>query len=103
MAVDPAANKIYWGNGTDLRVGNLDGSGSPSTLFASVGAQWPAVLSSETGATPTAGEDPKCKKLRKKRKRQKGGLAKAGSAPKRSMIQANLKDTNKRLKKLGCQ
>ena len=52
--------------------------------------------------TPTASQDPKCKKLRKKLKRQQQGLAKAGSEAKRAMIQANIKDTKKRLKKRGC-
>ena len=36
MAIDPAANKIYWTNQvgtTGVRVGNLDGSGTASTLF----------------------------------------------------------------------
>jgi DNA-binding beta-propeller fold protein YncE len=104
VAIDPAANKIYWGNGDDLRVGNLDGSGSAATLFAGVGAAWPAVLRSpsQTSGTPTAGEDPKCKKLRKKLKRQKKGLAKASTEAKRGMIQDNIEDTKKRLQKLGC-
>ena len=52
--------------------------------------------------TSAAGEDPKCKKLRKKLKRQQKNLAKAGSEAKRAMIQANIEDTKKRLKKLGC-
>jgi hypothetical protein len=105
VAVDPAGGKIYWGNFNDVRVGNLDGSGSPSTLFAGVGAQFVAVLpASSPPPAPAAasGEDPKCKKLRKKRKRQKRSLAKAGSSAKRSMVKANLKDTKKRLKRLGC-
>jgi DNA-binding beta-propeller fold protein YncE len=41
VAIDPAAGKIYWTNlgqccsgPGQVRVGNLDGSGSPSTLFA---------------------------------------------------------------------
>jgi hypothetical protein len=46
--------------------------------------------------------DPKCKKLRKKRKRQKKNLAKAATEAQRSTIQANIKDTRKRLKKHGC-
>ena len=56
-------------------------------------------------ATPTsaAGENPKCKKLRKKLKRQQKGLAEAGSEAKRAMIQANIEDTKKRLKKRGCK
>ncbi len=53
--------------------------------------------------TPTAGEPPNCKKLRKKLKRQQKGLANAGTEAKRAMIQANIKDTNKRLKKRGCK
>ena len=56
-------------------------------------------------ATPAsaAGENPKCKKLRKKLKRQQKGLANAGTEAKRAMIQANIKDTKRRLKKRGCQ
>jgi hypothetical protein len=53
-------------------------------------------------STPPAREDPKCKKLRKKRKHQKRGLARAITEKKRSQIQANIKGTKKRLKKLGC-
>jgi hypothetical protein len=53
--------------------------------------------------TPTAGEHPNCKKLRKKLKRQQKGLANAGTEAKRAMIQANIKDTKKRLKKRGCK
>ncbi|MFL5907807.1 MAG: hypothetical protein ACJ75Z_09470, partial [Solirubrobacterales bacterium] len=53
-------------------------------------------------ATPSSGKDPKCKHLRKKLNRQKGNLAKAGTDAKRSMIQANIEDTQKRLKKLSC-
>jgi DNA-binding beta-propeller fold protein YncE len=103
VAVDPASGKIYWGNFNDVRVGNLDGSGSPSTLFAGVGAYFVAVQPASTPApAPAAGEDAKCKKLRKKRKRQKHNLAKAGSASKRLLIQGNIKDTKKRLKKLAC-
>ncbi|HEX3563670.1 MAG TPA: YncE family protein, partial [Solirubrobacterales bacterium] len=52
-------------------------------------------------ATPSSGKDPKCKHLRKKLKRQKGNLAKASTDAKRSMIQANIKNTKRRLKKLG--
>jgi hypothetical protein len=53
--------------------------------------------------TATAGENPKCKKLRKKLKRQQKGLAKAGTEAKRAMIQANIEDTKRRLKKRGCK
>ena len=52
-------------------------------------------------ATPK-GEDRKCKHLRKKLKRQKAKLEKADTDKKRSMIQANIEDTKKRLEKLGC-
>jgi PKD domain/Low-density lipoprotein receptor repeat class B len=36
VAIDPAANKIYWANATSnaIRVANLDGSGSAATLFS---------------------------------------------------------------------
>ena len=33
VAIDPAANKIYWGNFDAIRVGNLDGSGSAANVF----------------------------------------------------------------------
>jgi len=46
--------------------------------------------------------DPQCKQLRKKRKRQKKNLAKAGTDVRRSAIQANIRDTKKRLAKHGC-
>ena len=45
----------------------------------------------------------KCKRLHKKRKRQQKSLAKAISAKKRSLTRANIKDTKKRLKRLGCK
>jgi hypothetical protein len=51
---------------------------------------------------PASATDPKCKNLRKKRKRQKRGLAAATTEKKRSQIQANIKDTKKRLRKLDC-
>ena len=40
-SIDPVAGKIYWsswqtGNGIGIRVGNLDGTGVASTLFAEV-------------------------------------------------------------------
>ena len=47
-------------------------------------------------------KDP-CKKLRKKLKRQKNGLAKATTEAKRSTIQENIADTKRRLKKRGCK
>jgi hypothetical protein len=48
------------------------------------------------------GKDPKCKKLRKKLKHQKRNLGRAASEAKRSMINHNIADTERRLKKLGC-
>jgi low density lipoprotein receptor-related protein 5/6 len=49
------------------------------------------------------GEGPSCKRLRKKRKHQKRGLAAATTGKKRSDIQANIKHTKKRLKRFGCK
>jgi hypothetical protein len=43
-----------------------------------------------------------CKRLRKKLKRQKHGLAKASAKRKRSMIRRNIADTKRRLRKVGC-
>ena len=58
----------------------------------------------ETIPSPAAAKkDPKCKKLRKKLKRQKKGLANATTKAKRSMIQENIADTKRRLKKRGCK
>ena len=39
----------------------------------------------------------------KKRKRQQNGLAKAMTEKKQSLIRANVRDTKRRLKKLGCK
>jgi hypothetical protein len=64
---------------------------------ASTQATCPAVAS-----PPPASAPQKCKRLRKKLKRQKRGLARAGSQRKRSLIQGNIKDTRKRLVKLSC-
>jgi hypothetical protein len=40
VAIDPAAGKIYWTDvaSARIRVGNLDGSGSPATLFTDPGS-----------------------------------------------------------------
>jgi hypothetical protein len=57
------------------------------------------------GPTPPAApatKDPKCKKLRRKLKRQKKGRAKARTEAKRTFIKGNIKDTKRRLRKLGC-
>jgi Glycine rich protein len=54
-------------------------------------------------AAIAAAEDPKCERLRKKLKRQRKNLAKAESEKKRSMISANIEDTERRLAKLGCK
>jgi hypothetical protein len=48
------------------------------------------------------GKDPKCKQLRKKLRRQQKGLANAGGENKQAMIHANIADTKKRLRRLGC-
>jgi DNA-binding beta-propeller fold protein YncE len=57
---------------------------------------------SQTSAGHSVAKNPKCKRLRKKLKRQKNGLAKASTEAKRGTIKANSKGTKKRLKKLGC-
>jgi uncharacterized protein (DUF2147 family) len=46
-AIDPTTNKIYWTSwqsGSGIRVGNLDGTGTPSTLFNGEGASLFAAL-----------------------------------------------------------
>jgi hypothetical protein len=54
VAIDPAASKIYWKNdgypNTGIRVGNLDGSGTPSTLFGVGDPGYVALLRSPAGA-----------------------------------------------------
>jgi hypothetical protein len=55
-----------------------------------------------TNPPTPAGNDPKCKKLRRKLKRQKHNLASGITANKRAHIQANIQDTKRRLQKLGC-
>ena len=44
VAVDPANNKIYWANFStqEIRVGNLDGTGTASTLFTDPGGSDPS-------------------------------------------------------------
>jgi hypothetical protein len=43
-----------------------------------------------------------CERLRKKLKRQRHGLTKASANRKRSMIEGNIAETKRRLRKLGC-
>ena len=63
---------------------------------------WSIDLAGVTPVQKPSGKDPKCAKLHKKLKRQKQKLANAGTAAKQSMIRANIADTKKRLKRLGC-
>jgi hypothetical protein len=61
------------------------------------------VLGTPVAAIPASpGGDPKCKRLRKKLKRQNRNLERADSEAKRTMIEAKIEETKKRLKKLGC-
>ena len=84
--------------------GGGSGNGPAGTTFETgVHSGDGLVTITYTAPTPTAGEHPNCKKLRKKLKRQQKGLANAGTEAKRAMIQANIKDTKKRLKKRGCK
>jgi hypothetical protein len=59
----------------------------------------PAAASPQTSRA----EDRKCRHLRRKRKRQRGNLGNALTTSKRSTIEANIKDTRKRLARLGCR
>ena len=52
---------------------------------------------------PQSPQEPKCKHLGKKLKRQQAKLVKATSESKRSMVGANIEDTKRRLQKLGCK
>jgi hypothetical protein len=54
LAIDPGAGKIYWGNFTTgtIRVGNLDGTGTPQSLFAGETNPWfLALLRSPAGTS----------------------------------------------------
>jgi hypothetical protein len=62
----------------------------------------PAAPTADSKPVTTGAKDPKCKGLRKKLKRQQKGLAKATTEKKRPLIAGNIKDSEKRLKKLGC-
>jgi subtilisin-like proprotein convertase family protein len=74
----------------------------------SISGGWSLDLAGVSPATPVTppasslGEDPKCAKLRKKLMRQRKKITKAGSDAKHSMIEANVKDTKRRLQKLAC-
>src|SRR5262249_6779102 len=57
----------------------------------------------QTSAALEVRENARCKRLRKKHKRQKRGLARATTPKKRSHIQANIRDTKRRSKRLGCR
>jgi hypothetical protein len=194
VAIDPAANRIYWANSSAIRVAGLGGSPAASNLFTGESnPEFPALLRSPAGAgapevsgggqlgqalscsegawapnllgaflfraprsfayqwqlngadiagaaastyTPgapgsyacrvtasnqagsasqasapmniagpagsAAGEDPKCKHLRRKHRRQRHNLSRTVLESKRSEIKHNLKDTTTRLKKLAC-
>ena len=54
VAIDPAANKIYWGNfgSGAIRVGNLDGTGTAATLFSGEGFAIFAALLRDADAAP---------------------------------------------------
>ena len=64
----------------------------------------PASGPTPVGPSPQtqAVKDPKCDLLHRKLKRQQQGLAQAISDAKRAQIAANIEDTVKRLRKLGC-
>ena len=51
LAVDPAAGKIYWATNSAIRIGNLNGNGSPTNVFGGEsGPDRPALLRSPAGA-----------------------------------------------------
>ena len=92
VAIDPAAGRIYWANQGDntIRGAPLAGDGTVDTLYdTDDGVSNPLFLAAlrAPSAAVAAAENPKCKKLRKKLKRQKKGLANATTKAKRSMIQ----------------
>ncbi|MFL5908580.1 MAG: glycine-rich protein [Solirubrobacterales bacterium] len=94
----------WYGGGGGLNVaggGGGSGYGPTGTTFQTGVRSGDGLVTITYTANPS-GKDPKCAKLRKKLKRQEAKLAKATSESKRSMIQANIEDTQKRLKKLGC-
>jgi hypothetical protein len=60
-----------------------------------------AGATAQTSASHKVREGPKCKKLRRKRKRQRRSLAAAITDAKLSHIQVNIRHTNRQLKRLG--
>ena len=101
----PGSFAYQWQNDGAEIAGATGSSYTPAaagTYACRVTATNRAGSTSQTSAGVSVGQAPKCKKLRKKLKRQRKGLAKAGSEAKQGMIKANIKDTKKRLKKLGC-
>jgi subtilisin-like proprotein convertase family protein len=100
---NPYATDLSGFNGTDpngawsLYV--VDDSSSDS---GSIDGGWSLDITAPAATTPSKTEDPKCAKLRKKLKHQKQHLARTGTDKKRSMVEANIEDTNKRLQRLGC-
>jgi tripartite motif-containing protein 71 len=95
LGTDSAAN-VYVGDAGNFVLG-LSGTRIQKFGTAKAAPETPA------NPAPAASEDPKCKKLRRKHKRQNTSLAKAGSEPKHSLIAGNIRDTKRRLKKLRCK
>jgi hypothetical protein len=85
--------------GTGLTAGVRSGNGQVTISYPDSSPLAPASPQSPSQQT---GKDPKCKRLQKKLKRQEANLAAAESDAKRARIAANIEDTKKRLKKLGC-
>ena len=58
VAVDPAANRIYWTDFSPylVRAGNLDGSGSATTLFPDAGSNPRGVAIDPAGGKIYLGE-----------------------------------------------
>jgi hypothetical protein len=67
----------------------------------SISGGWSLDIAAPAAVQPST-TNPNCEKLRKKLKRQKNHLAKASTDKKRAMFKANIADTQRRLKRLGC-
>ena len=66
VAVDPAAGKIYWANFSTnaIRVGNLNGTGTPLTLFTDPGGSAPSGVAIDPRTTRSTGRTSSPTKIR---------------------------------------
>jgi YVTN family beta-propeller protein len=112
IAVTPDGTKLYVGNlfddnvsvieaATNTVVGTVPvGDGPVRIAIADVPSPTPTTPQSQGAAGSS--EDPKCERLRRKLMRQRRNRRKADSEGKRSQLDRNIAETQRRLRKLNC-